>query len=238
MLLLLALLVVAGAVLQGLVGFGQGLAIAPLAVAALGPGRGLTALTCMGLGLNLGLLLGEPAGERRLSLRLLVTAPLGVAVGTGAARVLPAAPLEVATGVVAVLLASSLLLLQPRARPFPALLPIAGGLAGCLQATTTLSGPPLVLALSVEGRSPGEVRSLLFSTFLVLGVSAMVGYLVVGLFSIQGGLLGLAAIPPALLGGWVGTQVARRFPTRRYRALLLVAVIGAGVAAILLSLLR
>jgi uncharacterized membrane protein YfcA len=236
--LLLALLVVIGSVLQGLVGFGQGLVIAPLVLATLGPGRGLTALTCLGLGLNLGLLLAEPRGERRFSPRLLLWAPVGVAVGTVVARSLPAAPLEIATGVLAVALAIPLLIVRPRVRAFPALLSIAGGMAGCLQAATTLSGPPLVLALSVERRTPGEARSLLFSTFLVLGVTALIAYLVVGLSSAQGALLGCAAIPLALLGGWLGKRAAHRLPASGYRALLLMAVIGAGVSAILLTVLR
>ena len=136
----------------------------------------------MGLIVNFVLLLQEPHPWRKPPGWLLLAVPLGLALGIWVAKLSTGGDLQIVAGGVAVAGAGLLLFAKVRLPNKAYLLVATGGLSAFLQATTSLSGPPLVILLTAQERSKHELRVTLFSTFLILGVAALCGYAVAGVF--------------------------------------------------------
>jgi uncharacterized membrane protein YfcA len=101
-----------------------------------------------------------------------------------------------------------------------------------LTTATGVSGPPLALWLSSGRLSPGEIRDSLSAVFLVIGV---IGFLslapLLGRAHLDGALIaaGLACV----IGGHaLGSRAFVRLDADRFRPLLLLVILGAGVASV------
>jgi uncharacterized protein len=100
--------------------------------------------------------------------------------------------------------------------PRPRLHPGWGGLAFAASGFTAglcgMGGPPLVLWVMAHNWSAESTRAFLFASFaLLVPVQLTVLYLTFGRDALTGAGFGLALMPVALLGSWLGLRVGARF---------------------------
>ncbi|MBM4290801.1 MAG: hypothetical protein FJ138_04660 [Deltaproteobacteria bacterium] len=213
--LLAAAAIAAGAgAVQGVTGFGSGLIAAaalsqlwavPYVTVVLSPPSAL---------LTLALLASLRADAQPRALRpLLLTLPLGVALGLLTLGLLPAAALK---GLLAVALlgavAGDLLGLRPRGALPAAAGGVAGLLAGAMGAAFNTSGPPILIYASLAGWAPRQFRANLSLLFCVTAALSLAGHAARGALSADTLLVSLCLTPGLVLGALLGGRVADRLP--------------------------
>lgn len=113
----------------------------------------------------------------------------------------------------------------------------AGFLSGVLNTSVSTNGPPLVLALQARGLEPDAFRATISALFVAGAVGANLLLAGAGRYTNQ--VLAYAAVgaPALLVGGLIGTRLARRLAAARFRplvlGLLVVAAMAAGAGALL-----
>ena len=95
---------------------------------------------------------------------------------------------------------------------------LAGALGGVLGGVFGTSGPPVVVYLEQHIFRKDVLRATLLAYFLVVDSLRLVSYTVSGLVTWQAAAIGLAMIPAALIGAYVGTQLNARVDERTFRA--------------------
>ena len=256
--LLAALAVGAGAVLQSATGFGFAIVAAPALVALVGPEANVGALSVLALVIN-GLAL---AGERRRprpapgdAAALVAWALPGLAIGALALATLPERALEAAVGAavlgaLAVRVATraggparraertaSRSILRRRTRLGRRPLRAAAGLvSGSLATSTGLSGPPLVLFLTGRPLDAEQVRDTLALVFLAQGA---LGLAALAFFDSLALPEGMALLAVAAVAGQVAGRraFAALRAADRFEPVLLGVLALAGLAALLSGLL-
>jgi uncharacterized membrane protein YfcA len=247
--LLAALAVGAGAVLQSATGFGFAIVAAPVLVALVGPQATVGALSLLALVINGLTLAGEGRRPRPASgdaAALVAWALPGLAVGALALAVLPERLLEAAVGV-AVLAALGVRLAvrkreaasrreDGRAGARSARRGGAGLLSGALATSTGLSGPPLVLFLTGRSLDAARVRDTLAVVFLAQGALALAALALFDTLALPEGMAVLAAA--AVAGQIVGRRAfAGLRAADRFEPVLLGVLALAGLAALASGLL-
>ncbi|MEZ4331650.1 MAG: TSUP family transporter [Myxococcota bacterium] len=189
--------VVAGAVVQGTIGFGLNVIAAPIA-AAVKPEALPAAMIIMSLPMTAGSALRERGHIDRSGVLFTTLGRLpGVVVGSVVVARLDAHDLAVWIGamvVVAALMsvAPSQIAVTGRSAA------IAGALGGLMGTTSSMGGPPIALLYQ---REPGPVlRSTLGATFLIGSMLSLVGLAFAGRVAAWHGWLGLALMPAVGLG--------------------------------------
>ncbi|MCP9491351.1 MAG: sulfite exporter TauE/SafE family protein [Solirubrobacteraceae bacterium MAG38_C4-C5] len=243
--LLAALAVGAGAVLQSATGFGFAIVAAPALVALVGPEATVSALSVLALVIN-GLTL---AGERRRprpapgdAAALVAWALPGLAVGALALATLPERALEAAVGA-AVLAALGVRVATRWGGPQaarPGTVPrlgrgprraAAGILSGSLATSTGLSGPPLVLYLTGRSLDAARVRDTLAVVFLAQGALGLAALAFFDTLALPEGMAVLAVA--AVAGQATGRRAFAALRTAdRFEPVLLGVLALAGLAAL------
>lgn len=242
--LLAALAVGAGAVLQSATGFGFAIVAAPALVALVGPQATVGALSLLALVVNGLTLAGEGRRPRPASgdaAALVAWALPGLAVGALALAVLPERLLEAAVGVT-VLAALGVRVVTRAGRPAGGAerasrrRAAAGLLSGALTTSTGLSGPPLVLFLTGRSLDAARVRDTLAVVFLAQGALALAALALFDTLALPEGMAVLAAA--AVAGQIVGRRAfAGLRAADRFEPVLLGVLALAGLAALASGLL-
>jgi len=113
---------------------------------------------------------------------------------------------------------------------------VAGFFSGLLNTSTSMSGPPVLILLAGQGLPKDQFRRTLVSFFFVSGLVAALMLVVTGVMTLQRVSYGLAAIPFAFLGGYVGDRFSTRLPERPFRALALAVLFLAGAYSVVSGL--
>jgi uncharacterized protein len=92
-----------------------------------------------------------------------------------------------------------------------------GGGVGVLYAVTTISGPPLAMALNNQGFSKREFRAALAYVRLAESSLTAVSYAAAGLFIRESFALIPAILPGVLIGVPLGAALIRRLPAETFR---------------------
>lgn len=225
---ILALTVLLGAAVQGLVGLGVGLVAAPVAtilVPEMMPGL----LLWLAVGMPLVTLAREHQAVDWRGLAWSVPARIpGTALGVWLVTRFSERELGIAVGVM-VLLAVSLTVKTLRIPVNRGTLMTAGFVSGTTGTATSIGGPPI--ALLYQHRDPLEIRCTLAVYFVVGAALSLVGLGLAGSLDAQELLLALFLVP-CLLGGFaVSGGLRRRVDSTHIR----VAVLGVcGTSALLL----
>lgn len=193
----------------------------------------ITALNLMSPLLNLLLLRRVPGKvDRQAATWLLPMAMLGMPVGLVILRELPTGPFRILAGGLSIVFGAMI-----HARRFD--LPqtrlafgLTGLLSGALQTSTTMSGPPVVMALLSGSRPATMIRRTLAVIFLGMALPTIVLLGVTRTYTGAGILQAAAAIPLVLLAGYLGDRVSRRVPRERFRTISLALVYATGVFGI------
>ncbi len=224
-----AVVVFAGSVLQGTIGFGLGLMAAPLLV-LIDP-RLVPAPLLLASGVLTVLLThrerhGIIIDDLKWSLggRVLGTLPALVVMST-----VPADRLGLAFGAL-VLVGVGLTVSGWHLRPAPRVLVGAGALSGFMATIAAIGGPPMALVYQHE--SGPRIRGTL-SAYFVVGVSiSLAGLAWVGRFGLTEVALAGALLPAILAGFWVSRHTAPRLDRGPLRPAVLLVAAASAVAVI------
>ena len=116
-------------------------------------------------------------------------------------------------------------------------LDVAGGVvSGALTMSSSVNGPPLVFVLQARHFTPVPFRSTITTVFAVLDVVGLVVFAATG--EIGGDELAAIAVamPGVAVGAAVGIALRRHLDAVRFRRLVLVLLVVAGISAIVSSL--
>jgi uncharacterized membrane protein YfcA len=227
--LLAGLVVAAGALLQGAVGFGLALVAAPLLV-LLGPAFvpvPLLALVTVHALLALRRERGD-ADWRGVGWALLGRLP-GIAVGVLAVAALSRRAFAVLVGAT-VLLAAVVSVVRWRPRPTPRALLVAGLVSGIGGTATSIGGPPV--ALLYQDEHGARVRATLAAYFAVGAVLSLGGLAVGGLVTLDA-LRATALLAPFMIAGFLLSGPVRRLLDRGWTRPAVVGVSGVAGLAVL-----
>jgi uncharacterized protein len=228
--ILVAITLVLGATVQGLVGLGLGLVSAPV-VTLLDPSLMPQLMLVLAALLPFLTLIRshDEIDWRGLAWVLPARVP-GTAVGVLFLALFADRYIGVAVGAM-VLLAVALTFRAVEVPVRPTTLAVAGLISGAAGTATSIGGPPV--ALLYQHRSPAQIRSTLAVLFTVGAAMSLVGIWFGGHFEVRLLLLALLLTPCLALGAWAGDRLRGVFPEDRMRYAVL-AVCGASAAALLL----
>lgn len=232
-LVVIALAIAAGAIVQSVVGIGLGLVSAPI-IALVAPELMPGTLLALGLALPLATLMRSGSDIHWHGFVWAMPGRLvGTALGAWVVAVVSARTLGVAVGLV-VLLA---VVLTARAVTVPITrtsLNVAGFTSGVVGTTSAIGGPPM--ALLYQRRPPAQMRSTM-AVFFVAGTSlSLLGLALSGNLPRQQMAVGALMLPALLMGAATGEWGQRRLPVERVRPLVLVVSAASAVVLIVRSL--
>lgn len=229
----IALALLVGTLVQGLVGLGLGLVGAPIATLVapeLMPGLLLCTAALVPL-----LHLARNRNEidwRGLAWALPARIP-GTALGVWLVAVFTVQQLSVAVGLM--VLAAVLLTWHTVTVPItPATLVGAGVISGVTSTATSIGGPPI--AILYQHRSPVQIRSTLAVYFVLGAVFSLTGLGVTGQLEAREVLLALLLVPFLLAGFWLSHHVDRRVPPARIRNIMLLVCAASALVLLVRSL--
>ncbi len=231
-LLVAFVVVLLAAATQAMTGFGFALVAVPLLSLALDPRTAVVGVGIAGLILTVTVAVQERRHARWPVVGLLLGALVaGMPVGLLVLRTAPDRLLIAMIGTVvagcAVLIWRGLRIPTTR----PAVLGL-GALAGVLATSTGTNGPPLVAAFQAMGYEPRVFRATLAVIFTGSGLLALAGFALAGQVSVPALQVGLVGVPASLLGWWGGDLVFRRLDARRFRQVVLGALVAGGAVLV------
>lgn len=228
----LALLIVfAGAMLQGMVGFGMALVAMPLLVTVLGiqvasPSFALVSL--LGNLVNSWRWYGDV--NRRDVMVLLIPALIGVPLGV--LFLSRADPVFVTRTLGVLLIVYALYSLLGRALPIgnnPLWAYGAGFLAGAITGAFNAGGPPVVAYGSTRGWSPDRFKGTMAVFFFTMGIAVVVSHAVTGHLTLETWQIAAVMVPGLLVGQQIGVYLGRRVSPVRFNQLVLVLLVVLGI---------
>lgn len=231
---LVAVTLVLGATIQGVVGLGLGLVSAPV-VTMLDPSLMPQLMLVLAALLPLLTLIRshDEIDWRGLAWVLSARVP-GTLVGVVFLALLADRYIGVAVGVM-VLLAVALTIRAVEVPVSPVTLSVAGLISGAAGTATSIGGPPV--AILYQHRSAGQIRSTLAVLFTVGAAMSLVGIWLGGHFELRLLLLALLLTPCLALGAWASDRIRGVFPDDRIRYAVLAVCAASAVALLLRSLL-
>ncbi len=234
-LLIAAVFVLIGALVQGSIGFGVGMIAAPYLMWAVPDSMPATSIA-LGGAMTVTTLVSEWRHVDLLTLGWTLLGRLpGLAVGSWLVVVLPGSTLGVLVGFAVVLA----VVLQWRRRVLhksPRNLFVAGVVSGATGTATGIGGPPVAMVLAGE---PGQlVRATLAANFLFGSLLSLGALAVVGKLGATPLLHALMLLPALIAGALLARPVARYLDNGRTKKAILLLAASAGILLAVTSWLR
>lgn len=232
---LIALIMLTGAFLQGITGFGSGLLAVPL-LSLLLPLPVLTPLVSIVNVFMAGYLcwlLRHYLHVRRWH-SLLVAGMLGSLLGNQLLHWVPVATLQL--GMALLVIGLGVLFWFGVQWQLKATRPLQVGvglLAGISNGALTLGGPPVVLFLTASRLHQTEFRATLAVFFLAIGLTNVVSFASQGSYQNLDITLIAALLAGAISGAYLGHRVSGKLSEQVFRKLALLLIISSGVVALL-----
>jgi uncharacterized membrane protein YfcA len=107
--------------------------------------------------------------------------------------------------------------------------PPTGLVSGVLSGLFGTGGPPLILYYQATGTDKATFRRCLMALFLMTSMVRLVAYVAAGLLTAPRVLSGLAVLPAAVLGAFIGQQVHLQLSEATFRRLVSLALIAIGM---------
>ena len=232
------LVVFAAGVVQGLSGFGFALVSAPLLSALMEPRLAMPIVITHG---SLITLLPLPGVWRWIDVGMVIplaaSGLIGIPIGAYLLRVVEGNTLRVLVGLL-VILFSILLLLGVKGLGGSSgwmIIPV-GFLSGLLGGSTMMSGPPVILFLTHRGVEKRVFRASLIAYFTLLGMAAILTYILNGLINIQTVRWIILLMPSMALGAVLGARLSQRVAEEAFRRFTLLLVMASGILSLLTGL--
>ncbi len=234
-----ALVVVLAFAVRGGAGFGGGAVATPLLVLVLAPQVVVPAVAVLNMLSSLGH--GARNWHQCAWREVLRVAPFtiaGVGIGVYVLSVVDPKPLSRALGVFVTLYAAYALYSAGRPPRVPArwLTTLAGTVslaAGCVGTVFGgAAGPIYVMYLSQRSLERDVFRVTITTIMLCLSIYRIIGYAGFGFFDAASLTLLAMALPPMLVGAFLGERVVRRFDQARFSRMVSIVILASGVALI------
>lgn len=244
--LILIVLAFFGAFVQTVAGFGISFFTLPALLVFFSPPTAITVSLLVADVICLLVLFGEHRKREfswPLVLRVVIASFPGLIIGAFIITKIHKETLQIVVGILIVVA----ILLQEFAFPKPTKSPrlstgslISGFFAGFLNSSASLAAPPLVLWLRSCIVTTNQVRDTLAVSFLFMNnVSILVIYLFKPVsFSAQGLMIFAATAPAIIIAHQCGRKFLPNINPHRYRTLLLIMVVIAGVSTIILGIVK
>lgn len=232
---LIALIMFAGASLQGITGFGSGLVAVPL-LSLLIPLPQLTPLLSIinvVMALYLCWLLRHYLAPRKW-LALLIFGVVGTLLGNWALAQLPLTWLQLGLAIFVISVGALFWFgLQIRAGAGKRQQSLIGLASGFANGALTLGGPPVVLFLTANRLERTSFRATLTLFFLVLGLTNVTSFSLQGAYTAANWGYLMVLLMGAIAGTYLGHRLSPLLPESLFRRLTLLLVISAGVVVLL-----
>lgn len=229
-------IVLLGALVQAVSGFGFALVVVPLLAVATDARTAVVAASLASLGLTLTVTARERGHVRwRTAGLLTATAVLGMPVGL---LILVLAPERLLTALIALVVLGCALMVWSgaRIRTGTRAVGAVGVLAGVLTMSTGTNGPPLVAAFHSFGYDPRTLRATLAATFTGSGVIGVTGFVATGQVDAVSVRITAVGLPAVALGWWLGNRLFARVSPATFRRIALAGLVASAGAAIARSL--
>lgn len=234
-LLLTAVVVLVGALVQGMSGFGFGLVTMSLLPLFLPVDHAVPMVAAWGLALNLYL---NWRLRKHISLRragpMMLGGLLGIPVGVLFLKGADPRLIKGALGAVIVLFCLHSLLssrvphIDEGGRKAQGLGVVAGAAGGVLGGAFNTGGPPVILYVAAMGWAKDAATSTIQVYFLLTTTLTIAGHVSVGLMTPERLWQVLPLYPVVGLGSWLGTRIYDRVPQARFRQIVLVLLLVLG----------
>jgi uncharacterized membrane protein YfcA len=228
-----ALAVALAAIVQLAAGFGFGLSAVPLLSIAIGAHDAVVVALFLATFTNaFQAWTGRRDTDRPVAARLLAGAAIGLPVGFLVYQLVDDRVLRVVIGcsvLVAVIVIALGLDLRHAGRGLDA---VGGALTGALTMSSGVNGPPLVFVLQARHFDQHRFRATVTTVFFVLDIVAVVTFAVTGDLDADVLAVVAASLPGLALGAVIGIAVRRHLDPRRFRALVLVLLVVAGLSTL------
>ncbi len=109
---------------------------------------------------------------------------------------------------------------------------VGGALTGALTMSSGVNGPPLVFVLQARHFDQHRFRATVTTVFFVLDIVAVVTFAVTGDLDADVLAVVAASLPGLALGAVIGIALRRHLDPRRFRALVLVLLVVAGLSTL------
>jgi uncharacterized membrane protein YfcA len=228
----LAVALFVGAVVQGTVGLGLGLVAAPVAT-LVAPQLVPEVMLWLAMFMAAQTMVTEHRGTDWRGLALaLPPRVFGTVLGVWVVATAPVETIGVAVGLMVLL--SVLLTVRTVTLPVNRVtLPIAGFVSGVAGTATSIGGPPL--AILYQHHHPGVLRPTLAAYFVIGAALSLLGLGVAGQLDSGVALLAVFLSPILALGIAASVPIRRRVPVHRIRAAVLVVCAASAVALLVRS---
>jgi uncharacterized membrane protein YfcA len=230
-LVLVALIVFLGAMIQGMMGFGMALVAMPLMVTVLGIQVASPSFALMGL---VATFLNTVRWRHDITWRdirvLLVPALIGVPLGV--LFLSRGDPVLVTRMLGVVLIIYAIYSLLGRTLPVgrsPLWGYIAGFFSGALTGAFNAGGPPVVAYASALNWSPDRFKGNMAIFFFIMGLAVVASHAVSGSLTAEVWRIALLALPGLYLGQVTGVFLGRRISPARFSQLVLVLLVVLGI---------
>ena len=234
--------VLVGATVMGLVGFGLGMVISPALLLILEPQTVVITINSLSIPI-LALVLYQT--RTSVNVRSVSVTPLAiggvVAVPVGVLILSSASPtiLRITIGAIILLLAIPIGLNIQRPLPGFSVISSAFGFLGSMLVTGLGVGAPLVVLFLVNQRWPAHaIRPSIALYYLSIGTFATVLYGVTGLYTLERLQFVLTMVPVALVGVGLGSLLVRRLDDRLLRRVVLGVVVVASASLLVREIAR
>jgi len=218
-LIIAAVVMLVGAVILSATGFGIGLVTTPFLLLVFDPKTVVVLINTIAAGL-LAMVLADTRDhlEIKANIPLAVSAVLGVPVGVIALSSLSAVALRIGITVLIILL-TIIVALNIRVKvPAPRVSgPIIGFAVSALVTGLAIGGPLMMLFLMNFNYSVPKIRATMAFYYMPMGLAAIVGYAVAGLYTRERILLVLAVVIPSIVGYRLAVLIVRRINDAMFR---------------------
>jgi uncharacterized membrane protein YfcA len=227
------IIILMGALIQGMAGFGFSQFVLPLLVLILASRELIPVMVVLSLFLNILLISGL---RRHVRLRriwpMMAGGALGIPIGTYILLIADADLLKIMIGILILVFGTAQLFNARRKlkNEKPAMGPL-GFAGGILNGSVSMSGPPLILFFSNQGYPKKKFKANLIAFFLFINIATLPFFLYAGLLTRTvvetSGLL----LPGMLIGAFAGSRLSRGITESKFRKGVLVLVMAFGCMA-------
>lgn len=234
--ILVLLIIFAGALIQTLIGFGMALVAMPLLVTVLGIQVASPAFALVGITATF---LNAARWHKDITWRditiLTVPALIGVPIGV---MFLGRGNPEVVTRVLGVILIAYALYAffgrsarpEAEAQPTRSVWGVAAGfVSGVLTGAFNAGGPPVVAYTSAQGWQPDRFKGNLAIIFFIMGLAVLASHAISGNLTAEVWRIALLSLPAMFVGQAVGAHLAKRISLTRFNQLVLILLVLLGV---------